>query len=79
MMSFGYQKVIPIFGSQEKLGETMSNIVAIIMSADGLVPLGARTSTGTVITKVGFCMYMRQGLQGLVDSSWLGDACILMG
>ena len=44
----------------------MSNLIVITVPADGLAPNGARASTGTVMIKFKFHLYMRLALEGLV-------------
>ena len=42
--------------------ENVSNCPVIIVPADGLAPLGARPSAGTVMTNAGSCMYIVMSL-----------------
>ena len=49
----------------------MSNFPVSIMPADGLVPLGARTSAGMVMTKLGLCTGL--ALKGLTYRHIMGD------
>ena len=44
----------------------ISHIVIIIVTADGLAPLGARTSAGTVLSKFSSHIYMGSALKSLI-------------
>ena len=46
----GGQSVMRTHESQQNLEENKANFVVTIVPADGLAPVGARTSAGTVMT-----------------------------
>ena len=48
-----------IIDSQRNLKECISNLIVITAPADDLAPVDARTSAGTVMNKLQFCMYRR--------------------
>ena len=56
-----------IFDSQFKLEENISNWVVSTVPVDGLAPLGARPSAGTVLTKYGSNTHMVPALQGTLN------------
>ena len=57
------QKYNQIIDRQRKL-EIMCDFVVTAVPADGLAPLSARTSAGTVMTKFETCRYMGPALAG---------------
>ena len=53
------QNVFNVFSIQSNLGESMWNIVIMVVFACGLAPLGARISASIEINKIGSCVYIR--------------------
>ena len=57
----------------KELLEIIGDFVVGTVPADGLAPLGARPSAGTMMTKCRWCRYMKLSLEELTNVTMIND------